>query len=208
MHEKQRQILDIIKNKGSATVNELKDQLNITGVTVRHHLDRLRTQGVVSDPQVRRRKSPGRPEYQYVLTPMATDHFPKGYDTFALHLLDEIKSRFRSRQVDAIFEGVSRRIVASVPERDPDASHRTQVDNAVEFLNSQGYVARREQCYNGQVLHICNCPYEDLRQANPELCQMDLNLVTSMLETEPECIGVMAQGADTCSYLIRAQDNV
>lgn len=205
MHKKRRQIIDIIKEKGSATVNDLRGELGVSGVTVRHHLNVLRSQGLVKDPQVRRQRLPGRPQYEYVLTPMSSDHFPKGYDSLAGHLMHEIKSRSSESQFAAVLDGVKSRLSEGAPRNNPKASTAQQVDNAVALLSIKGYVARREQSPQGHILHIGNCPYENLAHDHPELCQMDFNLVASMFEREPKCMGVIAQGASTCSYLISAK---
>ena len=207
MHEKRRRIMDIIKEQGSATVNELRNQLAVTGVTVRHHLDVLHSQGLVTEPKVRRRKLPGRPQYEYRLTEKAAEHFPKRYDVLALNLMHEIKCGDSPLELSAVLDGVRRRISSVAPKPEQGNSLEEQVDNAVEFLKEQGYEARREKSIQGLVIHIGNCPYENLPQQHPELCQMDSNLVTSMIETQPECMGVMATGYKTCSYLIRDEEN-
>ena len=50
MHSKRRQILDILKTRGSATVEELRQELGITSVTVRHHLVDMRAEELVGEP--------------------------------------------------------------------------------------------------------------------------------------------------------------
>ena len=50
-----KRILDILKEQGHATVDELSDKLKLTAVTVRHHLDVLRTEKLVEPPIVRHR---------------------------------------------------------------------------------------------------------------------------------------------------------
>ena len=143
MHEKRRRIMDIIKEKGSATVNELRNQLAVTGVTVRHHLDVLHSQGLVTEK--------------------AAEHFPKRYDVLALNLMHEIKCGDSPLELSAVLDGVRRRISSVAPKPEQGNSLEGQVDNAVEFLKEQGYEARREKSSQGLVIHIGNCPYENLR---------------------------------------------
>ncbi|HEY3290500.1 MAG TPA: ArsR family transcriptional regulator, partial [Anaerolineae bacterium] len=72
------------------TVDELADKLALTPVTVRHHLDILKTDGLIEVPEVRRRDAPGRPQYTFQLTPEALSFFPRNYQSFANLMLNEI----------------------------------------------------------------------------------------------------------------------
>ena len=87
MHSKRRQILDILKMRGSSTVEELRRELGITSVTVRHHLEIMRAEELVREPSARHRSAPGRPHYEYALTTQAEEYFPKSYADLAFHLM-------------------------------------------------------------------------------------------------------------------------
>ena len=78
MQDTRQKILDHLKTHGEATVEELREWLGgITAVTVRHHLDVLRRDGLVDAPTVERRDTPGRPRYVYTLTEKASRYFPR-----------------------------------------------------------------------------------------------------------------------------------
>ena len=61
MQATRQRILEILKERNTATVEELAYDLGLTPVTIRHHLDILRSEGLVQAPQVKRRDTPGRP---------------------------------------------------------------------------------------------------------------------------------------------------
>ncbi len=67
MHRTRTLILDYLKEHGEATVDDLAAVLDLTSVTVRHHLDILRTEELVAEPVIRHRNTPGRPQYSYAL---------------------------------------------------------------------------------------------------------------------------------------------
>ncbi len=60
MQETRQRILEIIKMRGQATVNELTRELGLTAVTIRHHLDVLHRAGLIGPPQILRNR-PGSP---------------------------------------------------------------------------------------------------------------------------------------------------
>jgi predicted ArsR family transcriptional regulator len=203
MQDKRREIIDILKRSGPATVEELSQQLEITSVTVRHHLDVLRSEGLIGEPVVRHRSQSGRPQHVFALTPKAADFFPRNYHGLAQVVLSEMKATLDERQINVIFEGVAARLVAEAPRPSPDEPLESRAQKAVEFLNEKGYVAHWEPRPEGILLHTCNCPYDGLAKANPELCSLDLQLMASLMGVQLQRVCHMAQGDPSCDYLIR-----
>jgi len=206
VQNKRQQIIEIMKERGSATVEELSKELGITTVTVRHHLDVLRAEGLVSEPVVRHRATSGRPQHAYGLTAKAGDLFPKNYNGLAAQILDEVKTRYDAREVNVIFEGVASRLLADAPRPVPGEPVNKKLDRIVEFLNQKGYVARWEHGDDGILLHTCNCPYEGLADSHPELCNMDMTLIAALTGLAPDRVSHIAQGERSCSYLIKKSD--
>jgi predicted ArsR family transcriptional regulator len=204
MQATRKTILQYLKEHGAATVDELAEMLGLTSVTVRHHLDILRGDELVGEPQIRHRATPGRPQYAYALTEKATAHFPKNYCDLAATVLDEMRADSPPERVNVFFEGVAQRLSAMAPAAGADEPLDERLERAVTFLNNQGYVAHWERTPEGYVLHTCNCPYEALTPRNPELCAMDLVLVGNLLGTLPQRISRVADGATSCAYLVPA----
>jgi predicted ArsR family transcriptional regulator len=202
MQQTRKLILDYLKEHGQATVDELAGVLDLTTVTVRHHLDILRGEGLVSDPLVRHRTTPGRPQFAYALTDKASQHFPKNYRDLAATLLEEVRAFAPPEGVNVIFEGVANRLSASAPRLVPGEPMTERLDRAVAFLNSQGYVASWEPAENGYLLHTCNCPYETLAEKNQELCQMDLSFVGNLVGGSIQRVSRVIEGASSCAYLV------
>src|SRR5262245_24085541 len=66
MQRTRRQILNILKHRGKATVDELASEILLSSVTVRAHLAILDREGLVTFEEVR--GAVGRPYYAYSLT--------------------------------------------------------------------------------------------------------------------------------------------
>lgn len=206
MQETRQLILEHLKEQGPATVDQLAQVVGLTAVTVRHHLDILHAEGLVTDPLIRHRTSPGRPQYVYALTEKATLHFPKNYDHLAEKIVEEIKVAATPQTVNLIFEGVADRLAAGAPAPMAGEPMTERLERAVTFLNQHGYVARWEATTEGYLLHTSNCPYEALAPHHPELCKMDIKLVQNLLGAIPQPVGRLVDGAASCAYLIRETD--
>jgi predicted ArsR family transcriptional regulator len=202
VHSKRQQIVEILKRKGSATVDELSESLGISSVTVRHHLDVLQSEGLIAEPVIEHRATAGRPLHKYTLTDTANKIFPKNYDGLASQLLDEIKSRHDAREVNVMFEDMGRRLAAEMPSPVAGETTKQRLNRIAGFLNQKGYLAHWKKSDEGITLHTCNCPYDGLVDKHPELCAMDASLIASLTETIPHCACRLVDQKKSCDYLL------
>ncbi len=204
MQATRQRILEILKERGEATIDELSEALSLTSVTVRHHLDILRGEGLVEVPEVKRRATPGRPQYVYTLTDAADEHFPKNYAGFTNLMIAEIKERLEPAELDRILRGMAHRMVTEAPKPISGEPLEQRLDRLVGFLNSKGYIAKWEksQDSDGYYLHTTNCPYHDISHNHSQVCVMDMTLISELLGTAPERVSWMAAGEFDCSYHI------
>jgi predicted ArsR family transcriptional regulator len=206
MQETRRHILDILKERGQATVDDIVTELRlrrgdeITAVTVRHHLSCLQKDNLITTPQLRHRTAPGRPQHVYMLTDDALAVFPNNYQPLAECLIDQLCANLPQREVNVILEGVADRMAADA--RIPNLPLGERVHQVVEYLNQHGYNAVCEKQDEGYVLRTSNCPYHHISQTNHSLCEMDMRLIASMLGIVPRLIGRMSAGDTSCAYLI------
>ena len=203
MHASRQRILEILREHGPTTVEELGRHLSLTTVTVRHHLELLRSEGLVSDPTPCHSSRPGRPQYTYVLTEQAGRLFPNNYALLAAHAISELKARSSPQEVTAFFEGLGSRLLANAPRPLPGEPLESRLGRAVEYLNAQGYFARWERLPEGYSLQTCNCPYRGVAGAHPEVCNMDLSLAASLLGCVLERRSRIADGQESCAYWVR-----
>lgn len=203
MQKTRQKILEYLRAHDSATVDELSEALDdLTAVTVRHHLDILRGEGLIRPPEVQHRDSPGRPKYIYGLTEKAYSMFPRNLRTLTGTIIEELKSTLDEDQVNVFFEGVADRMAADAQPLDENASIEDRLDRVVEHLTGHGYEARWEHTPEGYVLHTSNCPYTGVAEAHDELCQLDMRYISRLLGTLPRRTSYMREEAHTCSYLV------
>src|SRR6266496_719762 len=189
MQETRQYILDILRLKKQATVDELVSDLeerrgtSITAVTVRHHLNELLKEQLITTAELKHRDTPGRPQHVYVLTEAATDYFPSNYQPLVAHLLNQITNSLPDAQINVLFEGIADRMVgdAAIPE----LPLLERLRHVVNYFNKHGYHASWEQGEDGFVLYTTNCPYHQAIEGSRMLCDMDMRLVSSLLGIVP-----------------------
>lgn len=202
MNDVRQHILNILKERGQATVADLAAALKRAPVSVRHHLDILQKQELIRMAGVQRRSSRGRPRHIYVLTEAASRFFPHSYATLADELLKEMKQSLPPEQVTAFFQRLAMETAAGqATDQQQDVEERLTI--ASRLLSEKGYLARWErQDGGGYLLHVFNCPYEGLSAEHDELCEMDLFLVGKLLKLTPHRVAHAAAGDHRCTYLI------
>jgi predicted ArsR family transcriptional regulator len=208
MQSTRQRILEILNEKKQATVEQLSAELDLTPVTVRHHLEVLRGEGLVSAPEALRRAGPGRPQYAYGLTDAAGDFFPKNYDKLADLILDEMREQLSENDVKQVIQRVANRMAQQGPSLGRERRPQEILGTVVSYLNDQGYAARWERTPAGEfLLHTCNCPFERVAQTHSEICQMDVSFVAQLVGVVPQRTSHMARGDAMCSYVLRFDEN-
>jgi predicted ArsR family transcriptional regulator len=210
MQSTRRHILDILREQGEATVEEIVVHLHtrrgkeITAVTVRHHINLLQKDQFLTAPQLRRRSTPGRPQYVYGLTSKAQELFPNNYEHLAANLIQQLERALPPETVNVIFEGVVESMAANAGIGDVPLKQR--LTRAVAYLNEHGYNAECEACSEGYMLVTRNCPYHSIAHETGALCNMDMRLVATLIGVVPRLVSRVTAGDNVCSYLIPGEN--
>ncbi|MGQ9815261.1 MAG: helix-turn-helix transcriptional regulator [Candidatus Roseilinea sp.] len=207
MQATRQRILELLRDRQVLTVEDLASELTLTPVTVRHHLDILKSEGLVESSEVRRRNTPGRPQHTFRLTPAALSHFPRNYQGFAHLMVSEIREHVSEAEIERILAGVAARMATEAALPAEDAPIERRLDAAVRYLNTRGYEASWERLSAGRVvLHTRNCPYHELSQSNSEFCRLDLSLVSQLLGLKPIVEDRISNSGASCSYVMTLPD--
>ncbi len=199
MQDTRQQILEILKRKGEVTVQDLSSELGLTSVTVRHHLEILRSEGYITNPEVRRSNRPGRPRYVYRLTSTAADLFPNNYSGLASALLEAINECVTPEESAVMMEKAAEHMAERADELPEDPEDR--ITNVTSFLNQQGYVARWEEQDPGRYhIIISSCPYHHVSHRHGEPCAIDYHMIQLLLGTDVERLQNEAKFSGLCVY--------
>jgi len=193
------EILQLLKRRGRATVDELARALNMTLMGVRLHLVVLDRDGYVERSTVRQR--PGRPALVYSLTPKAEDIFPKRYDILAEKLLDALRGG-TSVGSAGILEVVARSMAAPLAARLDGTVLEDRVDQVGRILDDIGAFACWERLEGGYLIHQHNCLFYRIALRNRDVCRIDDVFLREMLGVEVHRRECILDGAGRCSFFV------
>jgi predicted ArsR family transcriptional regulator len=202
MQPTRQKILELLKERGQATVGELAAAVGLTQMAVRHHLNVLHGENLVVASSVRHRKQPGRPRHLYTLTEAANELFPEDYYHLADYLLDEAKATLGAAGLDELLHRIADRMAAEAPPPKPKQLPEERLDQLVRFLGDKGFTARWGRDGDDYVVRVLSCPYRQVAHVHREVCQLDMQIIKEMLKVEPVQATCMASSDEQCTYFI------
>lgn len=161
-----------------AATEELAERLELHPNGVRRHLEQLRDGGLVLRERDRRRR--GRPRDMWLISPQASPSGrpPTSYGQLGQWLARVIKpGRVTLRTIESTGRQIGRELVAGAP--------RAAETSMYAALTAMGFQPRRElpAASRGLAYRLCNCPYREAAQANPEaICGLHRGVTRGLLE--------------------------
>lgn len=195
-------IVELLKERGQATVEELAEAVGLTQMAVRHHLNVLQGENLVATISVKRKRQPGRPQQLYGLTESADELFPEGYYHLAGYLLDEIKSTMGTDGLDKLLSRVADRMTAEAPRSHRGQSPEERLSQLTQFLRDKGFTARWGKEGNDYVIRLATCPYRQVAREHRQVCRLDMQIIKDMLNVDPIQVSCIASGDKHCAYHI------
>jgi predicted ArsR family transcriptional regulator len=195
-------VLRRLKRWGSATVAELARDLNLSGVSLRRHLDILERDHLVT-AQVQPRGR-GRPVKVYRLTEEADRFFPERYSEFAVDLLQGVREAFGEGALRRLLQHRTSKLIERIKARLTGKSLRERVELLTEAMTEMGFLASWQRAGVGRfILTQAHCPLRRIAMVCPELCEQELRMHQAVLEAcvTRECF--IPQGEAVCRYQIR-----
>jgi len=196
-------ILDRIKARGAATLQELADELEHTREAVRQQVRILMDQGWL----VRERlpsEGRGRPEHRYTLSEAGDHLFPKHYDRMSLALVDTLAEELGEEGLKRMLAALTDRQVDEWRDRlagRPLPERLKQLQGIYYEDDPWTEVDRDER---GWVLVERNCPFLNLAQRRPKLCSVTVSTLSRLLGVEVRREARFQDGDRRCVFRVLA----
>ena len=205
MHPTRQHIIEFLKEKEEATVEELAAEVDMTPMAVRYHLNVLQADNLITAPAVRHQSGPGRPQQIYHLTDAADELFPEDYYSLTNYLLDELNTQLGKKELADIFSNIAHRLAAEAPASKEGQTFEDRLDDVVVFLTKRGFVLDWEFNGNEYKINTHSCPYRQVVKDHRMICSLDKYVIGTMLGTAPVRVTCLAHGDEHCTYEVSPQ---
>ncbi len=196
-----QKILTYFKKQRVASAAQIGRGLNMSAATVRHHLSIMLADGRIEMLEENRKSGRGRPVKLYKLSEKTLgDNLALLSDAVLREWLNGLSPSKREEAVKKIAKALISQIGAGQPE--VPAAKRLAI--VVEKLNTLHYQARWEAGAEGPRILFGHCPYAVIIKDHPELCQMDSEMLSSVLQsTARQTAKIAVNGAAACVFALR-----
>ncbi len=166
-HPTSERILEHLRQTHPQTVSELARHFSLTPADVRYHLKHLMQAGMIFRVYRKPGDGAGRPAHAYTARPIKQG---QGFELLSEALLQLIPHDEADKTAVLLAE-----ILASRHGTHPD--HAQPLQWGVEKLSSLGYCAVWEARPMNPLIKLRCCPYLQLVEKYPVLCQIDQQLI-------------------------------
>ncbi len=201
MQPTRRQILDYLRSHGKGSVKELGDLLGLTSTGIRQHLTILERDGLIEGHEARGRV--GRPALVYSLTGLGDALYPKKYATLASLLLEEVRAVSGDQGVQDLLQRAAQRKAEPYLGRVAGLDLPARVTEVAKIIEAEGCLVSTSSDGGAYFIHRLTCPYPDVARAHEDLCYLDSQFMTYLLETQASLDTCIVRGDAACSYRIQ-----
>ena len=195
-------VLQTLLTRQRCTINELAEVVEINPISVRHHINRLEAEGLVTSEE--ERHGVGRPRRLYFLTEAGQELFPTRYLRLTIRLLEQLKETAPPSLVNALFTQMADEIVTDHEKMLDGLSLEQKLDLVASLLSQEGFKVNWQLRGDHYAIIESNCPYFRVGQDHPEVCSVDQTVISRVLSVPAEKIQCMLRGDHACTYLVPA----
>ena len=187
-----------------ATVDQLSTELGLASATVRHHLDILQRDRLVTFQAVRRKQ--GRPEHAFSLTEEGQELMPKRYHLLLQRMLQSLGHAENSTSSNgtspahALLAHVAHLMIEEYRSRLRDQSQDDPIRLLRLILEEEQFAPELETHADGIHVTLGNCPYRGVANENPAVCALDYHLISQVLGTPITNTSRINLGNHLCTY--------
>ncbi len=175
-----RDLLDLLRQRGPLTISQLTNALSVTQTAVRQRLTRLMGEGLIQRASLPI-SGRGRPGYAYSLTEKALRQSASNFADLAIALWNEIRTIDPPQLRNRLLEQVLTKLADQYRDQLAGATLETKLGSLKSLLRERGIGFDVETSGGLPVLSTHECPYPGLAEADSAICELETELFSKIL---------------------------
>lgn len=206
-----KEILDLIKRKGTLSADEAVKQTDLAKTTLREHFIQLERDGYIDREYIR--SGPGRPSLRYRLTNKGNSLYPSYESVLIKELLIYLKNRGEEETIEDFFEEFwENRLQKARKRMNGTSQHdlKQKLQELSRMLQEEGFMPEMEHDDKGKKLTLkeCNCPFSEVVKETRLPCKLEAMFYKKLFGDGVERTTHIAEGDFSCSYDIALTDDL
>ena len=207
MQRTRRQILDLLKRRGEATVEQLASETGLVPMTVRTHLGVLEKDQLIKSEE--RRVKIGRPHFVYSLTEDSVRYFPQSYDLLANRLIDAVVAIDGANCTDRLASQIGEAWARERGDAVAGLSLAERVRKVTQLRCEEGALAELSEVDGGYLIRQNHCPALACAKKHPEVvCAAEAIYLNKLIGVPVERREWVLDGGSCCSFFVRAKGSL
>ena len=190
----------LLHHRSGLTVDDLTRELSISRNAVTQHLVSLGNSGYLKNSSLCGTR--GRPSRVYTLTDSGHDLFPKHYALFSNLLIRMMRQKLGNEEFKACLSELGEQLANDYKSRVREKGSLTgKISDVTDIMYELGYEAHVEQgSENTPEIVADNCVFHQLAEECEDVCELDLSLMSKLLDAEIVHKECMVDGGECCRF--------
>lgn len=198
------QIIKLIQRNGPMDIKALRKAMGVSDTAIRQQLQYLLADDMLETTLVRS-SGRGRPSRVYALTDQAQQLFANECDDMVLALYDELLREQGPEVVKRLLAKVGERMAEQYQQQVRGLALQERVKALSALLDDRGIMSDTNEEADAIILHEYNCPYHDLAATHQQICEMEKDMLSQVLDADVELINRIVDGNHRCSFVVRRE---
>jgi predicted ArsR family transcriptional regulator len=198
-------ILFLLKTRGAQTAQELAEQLELSSMGARKHLESWHEAGIVHFEDSAEKQ--GRPSRRWHLSAAGHARFPDRHSELTVQVLHQVRQLFGEQGINQVIAARETEALASYTQATGKLKTLKAKLKALAAIRSQeGYMAEVDVSENGGFLLIENhCPICAAAKECQNFCRSELSIFQQVLGSDYQVDRSehLHSGARRCVYMIK-----
>ena len=197
----QNKLLYLLKTRGALTAIEVSEQLQMTSMGARQHMQVLQDKGLIDHQFVAEGK--GRPKKKWQLTAKGESLFPDGHSGLLVNLLGHMQDQLGNSALEQIIVAREKEMLRLYQTQlDKLKTPKAKLNKLAQIRSNEGYMAEVVE-ENGKTMLIENhCPICAAASQCQQFCRSELSIFQQVLGCKVERVEYILEGARRCAYQI------
>lgn len=205
-HRQQQLLRALLHSPQGLTMDQLAQELSISRNAVNQHLNNLEKLGYVRS--VIQPSSGGRPGRSYLLTAQGQELFPRHYSLFSRLLLRLVQQKIGDETLKACLSELGEQLSQEYRTRvQSKGSWESQLEEVRRIMAELGYETELDQqLVRPNEIIASNCVFHELASECKEVCDLDISLISHLLNAKVEHKECMVRGGQCCRFDVAPVD--
>ncbi|HEU4707710.1 MAG TPA: HTH domain-containing protein [Methylophilaceae bacterium] len=199
-HRQHQLLKALLLSPNGLSMDQLAQELAISRTAVNQHLVNLEKLQYVDS--LLQASTGGRPGRVYVLTKQGQELFPRHYSLFARLLLRLVQQKLGEPTLKECLAELGEQL--SLEYRDRVVRQKSpagQVAEVKRIMYELGYETDLEHTTVNEIV-ASNCVFHELAMDCKEVCELDISLISRLLDARVEHKECMVRGGSCCRFAI------